>query len=309
MVKLDLKTSFLRLGYRVSSIIFPRFYALFSGVERNLGKASIRMSYQVYMGLMVFVSYLAGPVAFVVSLILLHVSGFRNTPLVLPALTISGDILWLIVSAGIGVLSCVLSIVIFYAYPMLIVSSRGAAIDGNLPHIANFMSVLASSGMPPEKIYRSLARVGKQFKVEKEAMGIFRDMELRGLDLISALKNAAEKSPSKEFSRLIETSSASAQMGGNLADLLGFQSEKYKKDRMKRMKEFIDNLAIIAETYVTFMVAAPMLLIVMLSVMSFMGGELGSLNPTLLLQLMSFFVLPLGVFFLIMIVDSMSPPR
>ena len=52
-----------------------------------------------------------------------------------------------------------------------------------------------------------------------------------------------------------------------------------------------------------------MLLIVMISIMSFMGGQIGFLDPGLLLQLMSFVILPVGVFILIVVVDRMSPPR
>jgi hypothetical protein len=73
----------------------------------------------------------------------------------------------------------------------------------------------------------------------------------------------------------------------------------------------LDNLAVIAETYVTFMVAAPLALIVMLSVMAFMGGGamIGNLDPGLILNLLTFVIMPSGVAILILAVDNMSPQR
>ena len=61
-------------------------------------------------------------------------------------------------------------------------------------------------------------------------------------------------------------------MGGDLASFLRDESEKAKKLRVTSMKSFLDSLAGMAEVYVSFMIALPLVLVVMLSVMSFLGG-------------------------------------
>ncbi len=53
------------------------------------------------------------------------------------------------------------------------------------------MAVLASSGMPPERIFRSLANVGDEFGVGEEIRRAIADVELMGLDLNDALKKAS----------------------------------------------------------------------------------------------------------------------
>ena len=75
-----------------------------------------------------------------------------------------------------------------YVYPVLTISSKVRKIDSNLPLTANFMAVLASSGMPPERIFRSLANVGDEFGVGDEMRRAIADTELMGLDLNDSLK-------------------------------------------------------------------------------------------------------------------------
>jgi hypothetical protein len=81
--------------------------------------------------------------------------------------------------------------------------------------------------------------------------------------------------------------------------------------RLVKMKSFLDNLSVISEVYITFMVAAPLMMIVMLSVMSFLGGGVtfGNLDPRVLLDLLTFVITPVGVLIMILAVDSITPQR
>jgi hypothetical protein len=82
--------------------------------------------------------------------------------------------------------------------------------------------------------------------------------------------------------------------------------------RVSSMKSFLDSLAGMAEVYVSFMIALPLVLVVMLSVMSFLGGGaamFGGLDPQTVLMLMTFLVTPAGVGIMLLLVDSLTPPR
>ena len=284
--------------WKFSKTIHPRIFSKFDSLDRNLGKASMRTAFRVYVGLMMFTSLVAGVASFAVFYSLFMYFGFQVLyPVVVPTL--------------IGILVGAVSMGIYYSYPSFVVYSRGNKIDANLPTIANFMSVLASSGMPAESIFRSLGSVGEEFGVSKEVGGIIRDIELMGLDLHSAVKRAAERSPSRGLATMLDGVVTTSHMGGDLALYLRDESDKYKRGRMLNMKHFIDNLGIVAETYITFMVAAPLMLIVMLSVMSFIGGgiTIADLDTEVLLNLLTFVFLPAGVGIMMLVVDSMSPQR
>jgi flagellar protein FlaJ len=256
------------------------------------------IAFRVYVGLMMFTSLVAGITVFAASYPLFLYANFQILhPIVFPVL--------------LGMMVAAFSMGIFSLYPGFVGYSRAGKIEANLPTIANFMAVLASSGMPAESVFRSLGRVGEEFGVSKEVGGIIRDIQLMGMDLHVALKKAAEKSPSKGFAKLLDGIVTTSHMGGDLALYLREESEKYKRERMLNVKHFIDNLGMVAETYITFMVAGPLMLIIMLSVMSFIGGgiTIGSIDPMDLLNLLTFVFLPAGVGIMILIVDGMNPQR
>jgi flagellar protein FlaJ len=255
------------------------------------------MSFTEYTGLMVLASLISGVAAFSLSLFILSFS-FQ----VVQAL---------VFSVIVGILAGLASAATCYVYPMFRISSRGRKIDANLPLIANFMSVLASSGMPPERIVRSLANVGDEFSVGEEARRIIADVELMGLDLKAALRNASLRSSSKKFAIMLDGVVTTSHMGGDLASYLRDEADKYKKARVQTMKGFLENLATVAEVYISLLIALPLALIVMLSVMSFVGGGafLGGVDPQVLLTAITFVITPASVGVLLLIVDSVTPPR
>jgi flagellar protein FlaJ len=133
-----------------------------------------------------------------------------------------------------------------------------------------------------------------------------------GTDLNEALKNASKRSASRKFASMLDGIVTTSHMGGDLTSFLREESDKYKKARMVTMKSFLESLAGIAEVYVSIMIALPLALIVMLSVMSFIGGGasmLGSIDPQVLLMILTFLITPAGVGILLLLVDSMTPPR
>jgi flagellar protein FlaJ len=247
---------------------------------------------------MAFASILAAAITFSISLII-SLSTFPVLQAVGTALLIS-------------LMTFFLSVGTCFLYPLFIISSRARKIETNLPLIANFIAVLSSSGIPPERIFKSLGNVGDEFGVGGEVRRAIGDVELMGTDLNEALKKASKRSTSKKFASMLDGIVTTSHMGGDLSSFLREESEKYKKARMVTMKSFLESLAGIAEVYVSIMIALPLALIVMLSVMSFIGGGasmFGNLDPQTLLMILTFLITPAGVGILLLLVDSMTPPR
>ena len=249
------------------------------------------MSFQVYMGLTIFTSIISAIVAFSLAMALLSS---------------------IILSVLVGLTGFFSSFGICYVYPYFGISSKARKIDANLPLTANFMAVLASAGMPPERIFRSLANVGDEFGLGEEVRKIIGDIELLGLDLNDSLKKASLRSASRKFGAMLDGIVTTTHVGGDLAAYLRESADKYKKIRISTMKSYLESLAGMAEVYVSFMIALPLALVVMLSIMSFLGGGalmLGNIDPQVLLTLLVFVITPAGVGVLLLIIDSMTPPR
>jgi len=260
-------------------------------VRSDLAKAGLMITFEAFMGLAIFASIVSGIVALSFALLLTS-SVF--------------------LSILIGLIILFASFGVCYVYPYLSISSKTRKIDANLPLTANFMAVLASSGMPPERIFRSLAKVGDEFGVGEEVRRIIGDIELLGFDLNAALQRGALRSASRKFGAMLDGVVTTSHMGGDLAAYLREESEKHKKARVASMKSFVEGLGGVAEAYVSVLIALPLSLVVMLSIMSFLGGGssmLGGISPQSLLLLVTFVITPIGTLVLLVIVDSMTPPR
>jgi flagellar protein FlaJ len=263
----------------------------FESIKLDLAKAGLKMTYEAYMGLTIFASIISGILALSFALV------FTSSAFL---------------SIIIGLIVLLASFGVCYTYPYLSISAKTMKIDANLPLTANFMAVLASAGMPPERIFRSLAKVGDEFGVGEEVRRIVGDIELLGFDLNAALQRGALRSASRKFGAMLDGVVTTSHMGGDLAAYLREESEKYKKARVASMKSFVEGLGGIAEVYVSVLIALPLALVVMLSIMSFLGGGasmLGGISPQSLLLLVTFVIMPIGVAVLLVIVDSMTPPR
>jgi len=252
------------------------------------------------MGLMLFASIVSGIAAFSFSMLL---SSFSFS------MFLYSSILF---SVLIGLVAFLSSLGICYIYPLLEISSKTRKIEANLPLTANFMAVLASAGMPPERIFRSLANVGDEFSVGEEVRRIIADIELLGLDLNAALRSGSLRSASRKFGAMLDGIVTTSHMGGDLAAFLREESEKFKKIRVASMKSYLESLGGMAEVYVSIMIALPLALVVMLSIMSFFGGGasmLGNIDPQVILMLVAFVITPAGCAVLLLMIDSMTPPR
>jgi archaeal flagellar protein FlaJ len=290
----QLQSLFLKIGDFIPKSLTTKLAPL----QENLGKASLRMTFEVYLGLSAFASVLTGIISFVFIFLFSSIS--------MPVFSALFFAIFLaFVAALLGALIC-------YTYPSFAISARSRKIEANLPLTANFMAVLASSGMPPERIFRSLANVGDEFGVGEEMRRVIADIELMGIDLNGALKNGAKRSSSRRLASLLDGIVTTSHMGGDLAGYLRDESDKFKKVRMASMKSFLESLGGMAEVYVSFMIALPLALVVMLSIMSFLGGGaamMGGIDPQVALTLLTFIITPAGVGIMLLLVDSMTPPR
>ena len=288
----------LALFLSVSKFIPRFFFAEFKSLQDTLAKGAVKITFDAYMGLMIFATVLSAILAFVVSFLLFSVN-----------FLFVAAFMFSIIAA---MITGIAAFGFCYVYPSITISSRIRKIEANLPLTTNFMAVLASSGMPPERIFRSLANVGDEFGIGEEMRRAIADIELMGLDLNDALRHAAVRSASRKFGALLDGVVTTSHMGGDLSSFLRDESEKFKKARVSTMKGFLDTLATMAELYVSFMIALPLVLVVMLSIMSFLGGAssmLAGLDPQTILLLITFIVTPAGVGVMLLMVDSLSPPR
>jgi flagellar protein FlaJ len=275
-----------------------RFFPLFKDVDVNLSRSGMRISFRAYVSLAILMSLLASFSLFIfIPIIFFHI-------LHLPPLS---SILF---GVGASLLGGALTLIGFYLYPIYCADALKRRLEDGLPFTAGYMAILAGADVPPDHIFRSLARVGAPLAVSDEARTIVRDVELFGLDILSALESASSRTPSTRFKELLEGFIATVHSGGSLVKYLTDRSRQFMKLKRITLTRLSDTLGVLSEFYVTVLVAGPLILVVMLSVMVMLGGGMsGLLNPRLLLYLLTYLGIPVGSLVFLIILDAFTPRR
>jgi flagellar protein FlaJ len=128
------------------------------------------------------------------------------------------------------------------------------------------------------------------------------------LDVISALEKASSRTPSEKLRDTIEGIISTIHSGGNLGAFLRDKFKTAMKLKRLSLKKYSDSLSVLSEIYVALLLTGPLLLVIMVAVMSVMGGGgLGILSPDLLLSLLTYLAIPVCAVIFLIILDSTSP--
>jgi len=285
-------------AYQLIGCRTTRFLPLFKDMDMNLKKSGIKINFRAYVSTSILTS------------LLLSAAAMITVPVLLFFIFKLSLILSLLFGVGISLFAAAVTVICFYGYPSYRADSLKRSLEDELPFTAGYMSILAGAGVPPDFIWRSLAQVDSALAVSKVSKIVVRDIELFGVDAISALETASKRTSSERFKELIEGFISVVHSGGNLARYLNNRSQQYMKLKQIALKRFSDTLGVLAEFYVTLMVAGSLIFVVMLAVMAMLGtGGFGPLDSRLLLQLLTYLGLPIGSIVFLVILDMVSPKR
>jgi archaellum biogenesis protein FlaJ (TadC family) len=267
---------------------FPAFRLIYH-------KSGISGLFESYMALMIFVTLAAFVSAFAVGA-LLHHSFFNLTLMhyILAVLTFS----------------CVISLTVpvsFILYPLYRQSQKRKEIDANLVYTTGYMGVLSAGGIPIERMFERVAQVEKHPPIRNTAKGLITNIKMFGSDITSSLMEAAVRSPSEAFSKLLVGIMNAVKTSGDLKSLLVFETKKLLHAKREQQKKTLGTLTVLGEIYITTMVIGPILFIVMLTILSIMGNVTFGLSPSEQLNLIVFFGLPAISAIFIVILNGVLP--
>jgi flagellar protein FlaJ len=286
----------LSMAYQLMGDKTARFMPLFKDLDQTLQKSGLKVNFKAYVSLTILASLLITlPVAVVLSVLLFFVF---NIPL--------GSAL--LFGFGSALFTWAFSVIGFYLYPVYRADKHKRELDDELPFTTGYMAILASAGVSPEKIFYSLSNLNVPLAASTEAKEVVKNINLFGLDVISALEKASSRTPSEKLRDTIEGIISAIHSGGNLG---AFLREKFKTAmKLKRLslKKYADSLSVLSEVYVALLLTGPLLLVIMVAVMAVMGGGgLGILSPDLLLSLLTYLAIPVCASIFLIILDSTSP--
>lgn len=162
----------------------------------------------------------------------------------------------------------------FMASPASRAKARAKDIDMRIPYALNYISAMASAGVNIDQVFRSLGEQQAVYgECAREAQAIYRDMAYFGRDSITAMRRAIDRSPSDKWQEFLQGAITTVTSGGNLQLYFAAKAERFMWENRQDQKAFVDLMGLMAETYVTAVVAGPLFLIVMMSIMGMLGGS------------------------------------
>lgn len=162
---------------------------------------------------------------------------------------------------------------LMYLYPSQKARKRQKGIEENLPFALNHLAAIATSGIPPSSMFELLSNFEEYEEISEEAEKITRRVNTFGEDLTTALREVAERSPNDDWREVLYGILSTVETGGSLEDFLDQKAEEALFDyKMQREKE-IERLSTYASFYTAILIAAPVFLVTILSVMNLLGGQ------------------------------------
>jgi flagellar protein FlaJ len=182
---------------------------------------------------------------------------------------------------------------------------RGKDIDKRIAAAMSFISAMASADVNIDVIFKELSRQKVYGEISAEAAWITRDTELLGSDILTAIKKAAKRSPSAKFQEFLQGVITTSTSGGQLKPYFLLKADEFQKENKLAMKSQMETLGMLAESFVTVVVAFPLFLVLIMAIMAIVGG--GDANMmVLLLYMVVGLMIPISQFGFIFVIWNMS---
>ena len=157
------------MSFRIFGSIAPGFLRNVFEFKDYLKRAGIKIYAETYVSLMFFVALLTLPIS-IVAVVLLYFT--QLIPLVLlvpvPAYVMIG----------------------FIVMPMSRATERATVLEREVPFAATYITVMATGGIAPYASFKRLSNVELMPATRKEAKEIIKDVEIFGIDPLTAMAAA-----------------------------------------------------------------------------------------------------------------------
>jgi flagellar protein FlaJ len=249
-------------------------------VETTLPKSGMNISPKNYVSLVCF----SALIGYIISLVVLSVLNFT----ILKFNILISVLILVFFPVIVG--SLIFIVGIFYPYQKVI--SRGRNIDTNLPFAISHMGAIASSGVPPTAIFKLLAEFREYDVLAEEMEKITRNIEVFGLDPMTAMREVAKRTPSEKFKQLLLGLATTIEGGGDLKTYLKNAGEQSLFTWRTRRQKYLQQLSTYAEFYTGLLISAPLFLIALFSVMYMIQPQVAGFDILQLMKISVYLVIP-----------------
>jgi flagellar protein FlaJ len=249
-------------------------------LKEEMKKSNLSILFEVYVGRMILFTFFSFFISFIAVTFILTIFYIPPIFTLIGAFAVGG-------SVAVGVLT------FFHSYPFQLITSKKNSIDGNMPFAISHMSAIASSGVPPYVIFKLLSTIKEYGEIANESKRIVRNVELFGMDFISAIKNVGDRTPSTQFKQFLYGIISTTETGGSLQEYMDNASREALFDYKLKREKYLQTLSTYADFYTAVLIAAPLFFVSVLSILSLIGGQIFGLDIPTAMKLGIYVVIPL----------------
>ena len=241
----------------------------FKSLERSIVRAKLPFIPASYLSVIFFTTI----ISFIVGILLFVFFLFFNFGVALPIITrATGDFLPRFSKVIlIPILLPIVTFLLIYFYPSMEEKSAENKINSELPFATIHMSSIAGSMIDPSNIFKIIISTKEYPFLEKEFTKLMNEINVYGYDLVTALKNIAYNSPSRNLSELFTGLATTINSGGNLQDFFDKRAETLLFDYKIQREKYAKSAETMMDVYISVVIAAPMIFMLLMMMMSISG--------------------------------------
>jgi flagellar protein FlaJ len=248
-----------------------------------LERAKIKIYPETYVSLMFFVAVLTVPIP-LISILIICLYGF------LPMIFLVPFPIYVMIG--------------FMLVPISRAGERASNLEREMPFAAAYTSVMASGGISPYTSFKRLAGVELMPAMRSEAREIIKDVEILGIDPLTAIGNAAKRNPLDVFKDFLSGYASTVIIGGDIGHFLERKAEDIFKTRALRVKAAAERLGMLLETFIIVMVMMSLCFYILFSVQAIYSIGISSYSGIILY---TYLFTPMLSMMFIYLAHSMQP--
>ncbi|MBN1386495.1 type II secretion system F family protein [Candidatus Woesearchaeota archaeon] len=290
-----------KLGYistitikKITSYLLENFPDTFRNLYSSIRLSNMNILSNTYTNIMIFLSTLSFIISVPAYSFLFTITG--NNPLMI----LVKSVVMTILTTGIVFFS-------FYAYPGIKLKGRRHNIEKNLPFAINHVSAVATSGVPPIRMFRLISESEEYGEISVEFSKIVEFTDLLGYDLLTAMKSVSSTTPSRALREFFEGFVSTIESGGDILNYLRQESEEQMTNYEITRQKYNEIISTASDIYTGILLAAPLFFIVTLTLVSMLGGKVLGFDANVMIALGTYVLIPvLNLMFIVFF--SLSQP-
>jgi len=195
----------------------------------------------------------------------------------------------------------------FYIYPASGASSIQGKIAMELPFATIHMAAIAGSNIEPTRIFKIIAASKEYVNIGKEIRKVIAQVDIYGYDLVTSLRNVAKRTSNKDLAELFSGLATNIGTGGELKSYLEEKADSFLLDYKLARQKYSDLAGTFMDVYISILIAAPLILMMMFIVMNVAGLGMGGLSISSLMMLSIAGIIVVNIIFIIVL--NMKQPK